>query len=148
MIVTRLRMAAFALLAIGVCCAGVAAKESDAEKLVGTWVAESGEQGGEKAPEDKIKGLELTFAADGKVTLKSPKEPGKQKEATFKLDGAKNPKEIDLTPEGDEPVRGIYKIEGNKLTLCMAHKQDPRPTEFASQAGTKQVLIVLKREKK
>lgn len=122
-------------------------QKSDEELLVGTWTGESGELGGEKVPEEKIQAFALTFAAEGKLTLKTPKEPGKEGQGTFTLDSTKNPRHIDLMVEQEE-VRGIYKIEGDTLTLCMVRKQEERPTEFFSQVGTKQALIVLKREKK
>ena len=65
-----------------------------------------------------------------------------------------NPKAIDLTPEGETagPLKGktypgIYKIEGDSLTLCLSIKAgSKRPTEFATK-DTYWVLDVYKRSK-
>ena len=43
---------------------------------------------------------------------------------------------------------GIYKLEGDSLTVCMDHDCLERPTESASKPGTNVILVVLKREKK
>jgi uncharacterized protein (TIGR03067 family) len=65
-----------------------------------------------------------------------------------------NPKAIDLTPRGENagPLKGktypgIYKIEGNTLTLCLSITAgSKRPTEFATK-DTYWVLDVYKRSR-
>jgi RNA polymerase sigma factor (sigma-70 family) len=117
--------------------------KTDKERLQGTWVAVSGEKGGKPAPEDFVKTMKITFAGD-KVTFQALEET---KEGTFKLGPAKKVKEIDLT-HGDKTAKGIYRLEGDKLTLCFDDdlKAD-RPTEFEAGPGMTTVMLVLRRDK-
>jgi uncharacterized protein (TIGR03067 family) len=127
--------------------AGQDASKADKEKLVGSWEVLSGEKGGEKVRENEIKNIKLVFHADGKLTLD---KDGQQKDATYKLDAKKKPKEFDLTinENGKEVmVKGIYHLEGDNLKLCFAGPEGERPTAFATQAGDKTMLVVLKRDK-
>jgi RNA polymerase sigma factor (sigma-70 family) len=115
----------------------------DDEKIVGTWTVESYEEGGQKAAEGAIKEARVTFAADGKMTAK---QGGREQEYTYKLDPAKNPKEFSMMNDKGQTALGIYKLDGDTLTICVNRIGD-RPTEFASKEGTAIVLEVLKREK-
>jgi len=71
--------------------------------------------------------------------------------AKYKLDPAKKPKTIDVLPtdglDKDKTIEGIYEIKGEELTVCVAKPGSPRPTEFASKAGSGHVLFVLKKAK-
>ena len=50
---------------------------------------------------------------------------------------------------GDKVLRGIYKLDGDKLMICYAYDPDlPRPTEFKTKAGERGYLYVLERVKK
>jgi len=76
-------------------------------------------------------------------------------EMRFQLDPEKKPKQFDATgksaPEGFPPIgmMGIYKLEGDKLTLCYAplRKDARRPTEFKTVEGRREALVVLERVK-
>jgi uncharacterized protein (TIGR03067 family) len=120
--------------------------KKDAEKIQGTWKVVSLERGGEKGPEEMVKNAKFVIA-DGLITIKEPK---REEKASFKLDPTKNPKTMDITPEkGKEGVAlGIYELKGDTLKFCFSKPGGARPTEFASKAGTEQVLIVLERDKK
>ena len=97
-------------------------------------------------PEEEVKEAKLIFAADGKFTAIVK---GKKTEGPYKLNPAKKPKEITTTNDDGKTHLGIYELDGDTLTICM-HQEDgaDRPTEFATKADTKVVLVVLKREKK
>ena len=115
--------------------------------LVGEWAAESALRGGQ--PDLPDSGLTITFTADGKVSFKELKGD-RADESSYKTDPKKNPAEIDLIPppaEREPTMLGIYKVDGDTLTLCFTAKGE-RPKEFASPAGSKIVLITCKRAKK
>jgi RNA polymerase sigma-70 factor (ECF subfamily) len=125
--------------------AGKGADQKDEEKILGTWALVSAEAGGKKVPEEKVKEARLVFAAGGKWTGKFPK--GDQ-EGTYKLDPARKPKEITFTGQEGKTQPGVYKLDGDTLTICINEEGNERPTEFASKEGTKLTLIVFKRENK
>jgi hypothetical protein len=55
-----------------------------------------------------------------------------------------------VVKEGDKPEthKGIFKIEGDTLTICVSHPPQERPTEFAATGGGHwPALIVFKRAK-
>ena len=116
----------------------------DEQKILGTWALVSGEEGGQKAPPERLKDATVTFAEGGKLTVKMGE---RDQEFTFKLDPAKKPKEFSATNDQGRTLLGIYKLEGDTLTVCF-DRSGERPAEFASKEGTTVVLDVLKREKK
>jgi uncharacterized protein (TIGR03067 family) len=119
--------------------------KGDREKIQGTWVVESIKMGGKDLPEEQTRGFKMVFDGD-KVSITLD---GKVKEGTFKLDPSKKPKEIDVViKDAPKTGEGIYKLEGDKLTLCIDDAGNQRPTEFASEEGTRHGLVVLKREGK
>jgi uncharacterized protein (TIGR03067 family) len=124
--------------------------KKDLEALQGTWKVESFTVAGMKAPDDDIK--KATFMVKGdKYTVTID---GKEDETgTIKLDAGKKPKmiEFDITSGKDKgkKQRGIYTLEGDTFTFCMAFPgEDERPTKLESAKDSKTILGVLKREKK
>src|SRR6516165_585480 len=68
--------------------------------------------------------------------------------STYTLTAAR-PALIDLTTVSpDNPTlhtRGIYSLQGDVLTYCIAAPGRPRPAEFATAKGDGHTLVVLKR---
>lgn len=63
----------------------------------------------------------------------------------FSIDATKSPKWMDWD-EGRRTWEGIYKIEGDELTICVVGwKNPPRPTEFRADADGPYVLMIFKR---
>ncbi len=127
--------------------AGDAKKELDL--LQGDWKVESAlESGGKNGSEDDIKALLVTFKGDNmKITNKGELV----EENRIKIDAAKSPKTIDFIhldgAEKGKTELGIYKLESERLTLCVNDAGKERPTAFALKEGTKISLFVLKRAK-
>jgi uncharacterized protein (TIGR03067 family) len=117
-----------------------AARLSDKAQLQGLWVAESAEALGQPVPVARVQGMRLEFTD---TTLRVT-EPGKPvAEGTFKLDADANPKEIDAIRNHDERgMRGIYRLDGDKLTICMGEPGPQRPREFRTGPDTGPLLMV------
>lgn len=66
---------------------------------------------------------------------------------TYKVDLSREPPAIDLADlnDKDDVTRGIYRITGNSLEMCINNRSGPRPNAFAEKAGTNWVLIRVKR---
>jgi uncharacterized protein (TIGR03067 family) len=143
-----MRLAAVIALIAFVPLAGDDAKK-DQIALQGAWKVTASISKGERSAPAEIKDLYLIFRGNAILI----REDGKtQENFAFTLDPAKKPKEIDLTlkvgPQKGRVDRAIYEIDGDTLRICIQSDKDaPRPGEFASPAGSKLWLIVLKRSK-
>jgi uncharacterized protein (TIGR03067 family) len=123
---------------------------ADLKAMVGKWKVEKAEVGG-KDITDFAKQMQFEIRDGGKYTtvIGDEKDVG-----TFTVDPSKSPKELDVKPTGGpnkgKTVKGIYKIDGDTLTVCYGFEADKagRPTKFDSKAGDKTLLMTYKREKK
>jgi uncharacterized protein (TIGR03067 family) len=126
--------------------------KKDIEKLKGTWSLSMLDDGhGLEAPDtDDVKGRTLTITdkeiemrKDGKILQK----------LAYKIDPAKKPKTIDLTPDTLKGQVGlcIYAVEGDELKIVFrgdAKSSSQRPAEFKGDAKAGLLYTVWKREKK
>ncbi len=116
--------------------------KEDQEKIQGTWKVESGEFAGAKNPEQLLK-IQLVFSGDKIVNKVGDAE---KKKGTFQLDATPKIKTIDVRTD-DQLVHGIYKLDGDALTICVDESGEARPAEFVSKEGSKVALVNLKRVK-
>lgn len=119
---------------------GEKATRADLKALSGTWVAAGGEGMGKEIPKGELP-FQWTFGAGGKAVFADTKRGG-ESHYTFTLDASKKPKRIDVTYEGPvaamkgEKQLGIYKMENDKLTLCLTFPgatEKDRPTGFTTK---------------
>jgi uncharacterized protein (TIGR03067 family) len=117
----------------------------DSELIQGPWSVVGLEAGGKAQPEKAFRGNTFTFTKD-KAVLKEWAYPSI--EYTFALDPTKAPKAIELTTtKGGHVVHGMYKLDGDELTLCVSVGGSQRPTEFATKAGGDTETFTLRRLK-
>jgi uncharacterized protein (TIGR03067 family) len=122
----------------------------DKEALEGLWQAVELQANGQKAPAEVVKAFQVQIKGDQLVF--SPATDNRKH--TFAIDPAAKPKTMDLTP-ADGPAKGkklpcaIYKLDGDKLTICVDKEGTfgKRPTEFKAAAGDGCALITLERVK-
>jgi len=115
-------------------------QNSDQYLIEGTWLIVGLEAGGKAEPEQNYRGNTFAISKD-KATLREGKHP--PIEFTWAIDPTKTPKAIDLTAK-HVSLRGIYKFEGDELTLCLGIGPN-RPTDFVTKAGGDMETFSLKR---
>lgn len=138
--------------AVLIVAVGVRAEDAaDARKaVVGKWKLVGFERGGIGQPDRLLPTGAMTFDKDGGFTGSFPDH---EMGGTVTIDPTRTPAAMDFAhakePDKGKTMRGIYKVEGNKLTLCAAppgRAAKDRPTTFATK-GTDNVLFVFERAK-
>lgn len=120
--------------------------KKDPPSLLGAWDAQTGIIGGK--PDNPPAGTQLIFDKDGVATF--TEGGGKGEAGSYTFDAKASPAQIDLTAPGgpkQEKLLGIYKIEGDTLTIAMSMGGE-RPKTFESPVGSAVMLITCKRAKK
>lgn len=115
--------------------------------FAGAWeiaaLTDNGERlGAELVRRKVVMNGRITFV-DRTVVLVDP-ESGEKRTVPFRLNPAASPRQIDFTNRNDRTLRGIYRFEGEELTLCVNHQEDgPRPAAFAADEGSNFMLVHL-----
>ena len=133
------------ILGLAIIVAAPAPKEAKKPEptLLGEWTLESAVFMGMAMPAPKGRST-ITFTPDGKC-IAIEGDGAKPDTTTFTHDAKKSPAEIDLIEGNNLRMAGIYKIEGETLTICISIMGD-RPAKFA--ANDKFMMMTLKRVKK
>jgi uncharacterized protein (TIGR03067 family) len=140
----------FALLFISLLCQAPPPYRDPAEQAIaaqqGTWLATSSRRDGQDAPAEIVRTITRTVEKDHVVWKRDGKNFAG---TTIVLDPSRTPAAIDVIPDGGpahgKRVLGIYKLEKDRLTICMADADQPRPREFKAEKGSKQTLMVFTR---
>src|SRR5262249_16804926 len=118
------------------------------ERHQGTWRVVSFTRDGQETPAEIARTIVRIVESDHVVW----KRDGKSFAGTkIVLDPSADPKAIDVLPDGGpafgKHVLGIYKQDGDELTVCMADADQPRPTKFEADKGSGLTLMTFKRER-
>ncbi len=119
-------------------------KAAALEKLQGRWslvapVTFDGQpQDVPPGTEILIEGDRLTVSLNDRKTIFAP--------FTIEIDPSKSPATIDLVTSGGARALGIYRLDGDTLTMCNSSAADrPRPEGFRSDPGRKEGLMTYRR---
>lgn len=120
-------------------------KRPDPPALVGAWECTGITDSGRVNTADVEARIEIEFTADGKIRL--TKRGKLEPDGTYAADPKAEPATMDFTLEpGGGLLRGIYKVDGDTLTICCEDAdRGRRPTRFAAPAGTKLMLLTFTR---
>lgn len=116
----------------------------DLPSLVGSWAVESETWDGTSRPTTP---LVVTDTADGRSEERIRDKVVRT--GTFAVNPGKGLAEIDLGTDGraEEARLGVYKVEGDTLTICVSIEPAVRPKGFDTPAGSYRVLSTYKRVK-
>ena len=133
----------------GLVAAGAGEKDTDLDRLQGTWVVVSLVELGKAVPAADTDILEVIITKDAFTVLEKGKPVVHD---TIKLDATKTPKTIDFTHvSGDDKGKtepGIYLLEKDQLKICLNEKTKERPTVFEGKETSAYSVIVLKKKAK
>jgi len=128
--------------------AGAADVPKGAEAFQGVWGLAAGEADGKALGEKHLKGGKLEIKGNT-YTVTLPEREAVQ--GTQKLDPTKTPMTIDITDttgaNKGKTCLGIYELKGDEYRVAFAPPGQPRPTKFATAAGSGQWLHVWKKAK-
>lgn len=113
-----------------------------ANQPLGEWVIERLEFNGRPIETSSYHSLSITADAVSLLmgSYRSSSEP------TVFFEAGRGKAEVDYYPGDPKKLRkGIWKLEGDTLTICDAGRGVERPTEFTAPEGSKRSLWVLKR---
>lgn len=126
-----------------------AKNDDDTTRLLSGWSISEIHVKGRRTPDavvaDRKPFLEFKDCVPGmKAILKTG--PDSERTVKVRIDPNVPLKQIDFIDELDRVEKGIYKFDGNTLTVCFAAPGDSRPTEFKTTEENRTWLIVLKKK--
>ena len=123
--------------------------QEELARFQGTWQLVSAEADGVKAPKDRTDKIRVVIKGSRHTVMFGDQEVVHS--VPFAIDPTTTPKSVTDTlvdgPDKGKQIKGIYKLEGDTMTSCVAKVGEERPTEFASKPGTGHTLRVFRRVK-
>jgi uncharacterized protein (TIGR03067 family) len=115
------------------------------DRLQGSWRIETSLWNGVSDPE-VMKSVTIVIQGDNFIWVD---RDGNRRTDRIRLMPQQNPRAIDYWSNGENKASlGIYSLEGGTFTWCSAGGNNKaRPTSFASERGSRQSLIVLRRKR-
>jgi uncharacterized protein (TIGR03067 family) len=121
-------------------------KKADKDAIQGTWKIVAGRKGNQDLPEAERNLINETGMVFDGDKLTAPHG------GSFKLDAGKKPKQIDLTLDEPESLKGtylgVYELDGDKLILHLAHPGQERPAKTDADKDGSTMRVELERVKK
>jgi uncharacterized protein (TIGR03067 family) len=116
--------------------------------IIGEWLRVGHTEAGAPVPPDSEPHHQV-FKADGKWEYSYGGRQTKSERMSFLADPRQSPPAIDIKmgPAGRDGWRGIYKVEGDMLTLCLAKGDQDRPKAFESTPDRPTTVWVFQRVK-
>jgi uncharacterized protein (TIGR03067 family) len=132
-----------------VLCIAAAANGAElvnSKSIIGSWICTSAVIDGRPLAEETVKQLRLTLTAE---RYKSERGEAVLFDSTYTVDATKLPAQIEMIgTEGElkgKPALGIFKLDGETLTLCYVMPGKERPTKFESVPQSGAFLVVYRR---
>jgi uncharacterized protein (TIGR03067 family) len=142
----------FAALAFAAALSAAPAKDDkdDLKKFAGDWAITSWKQAGSDLDKEELAAAKWAVK-DGKYKFQLGDE--NSEEGKLKIDPSKKTPTVDLEiTEGNDKGKvqpGIYKIDGDTITFCLALPgAKDRPTDFSSTEDNGHILVTMKRKKR
>ncbi len=121
---------------------------SKAQSLDGTWEITAVIDNGRVVEPSEVM---LNYAADGRVVIRGQQVElivpmtYQRKRLPFLVDNTKSPMTFDLAGAEKTGGRGIFVASKESLVLCLSSRDKGRPTAFASQPGSGNLLVTLRK---
>jgi uncharacterized protein (TIGR03067 family) len=121
---------------------------AQAQSLDGTWEITAVIDDGRVVDPTNVL---LNYAADGRVVIRGQTVElivpmtYQRKRLPFIADSTQSPMTVDLAGAEKTGGRGIFLASKDSLVLCLSSRERGRPTAFASQPGSGNLLVTLKR---
>ncbi|HEY2158644.1 MAG TPA: TIGR03067 domain-containing protein [Isosphaeraceae bacterium] len=116
-------------------------KRLDLAKLRGTWTLLALER--EKKTFKRDVPMQMLIEGDRKIFFVGGAQNGDGWDR-IELDPTRSPAEIDVMlgygPNIGRRLPGIYRLEGDRLTICLGVPEEPRPVVFESKVGSMRML--------